>query len=120
MILPYPVVYVEDGIMLLYFTSDTIVDKRYKFVFDKNLNDTLCLFGNLAVPVGLLKNLDLSKQKTIYFMRYDLNSVVADFIGSFTMDEQFIIEMKVQIKLQELQQSSIESNSNKTVTHEAV
>lgn len=118
MILPYPAAYVKNGIILFYFTDKNTVDKKYKFVFDRELNSVFCVFGDFGVPIDLIENLELIKnQTTIYFMRYDFQNVVAEYIGSFTIDEQFIIDMKVQLKLLEMQQSTLEPEPTKNSTY---
>lgn len=108
MILPYPVVYVEDGVILLYFTNEDIKVTAYNFAYYEPADKVLCIFNDFyAVPIDLLEKSTLLRPgNKIYFMRYNFSSVEAVFCNEFTINQDFIIDLKAYSKLRELQKSN--------------
>lgn len=108
MIFPYPIIYVEDGIILLYFTNEKIKVTTYDFTYHESIGRILCIFDNFyVVPIDFFeKNFLLNPGNKIYFMRYNFFEIEAVLCEEFVITQEFIINLKAYNKFWELQKNN--------------
>ncbi|WP_028842930.1 hypothetical protein [Thermodesulfovibrio yellowstonii] len=121
MILPYPVIYLTNSVILNYLVSAdanyTVKGKDYNFVYDESMEDVVCVFSNeFAFPVRLLPE-DLQEGYKIHFMTYTMFDPVASFLYTFQVDKDFIIELKAYLKFIEMSKQNAKVSASSEVTN---
>jgi hypothetical protein len=96
---PFPITETEDGVLLYYYVIDqNLVEQKFnkiKYQLMTYHNMLFCVFNDFwAVPMVIFEKIDLRTQRTLYFVRYDLDSLFSEVFFTFEIDEEFIINYK--------------------------
>lgn len=117
-ILPYPITWVEDGVILYYFITEQINPnsiKKVSFSFKEDLPKDVCVFNEMfAVPLDIIERALQNKLKYLYFMGYNFQNVESWSILSFEISTDFIIEFKSYLRYKELYEKQNQQFSEKT------
>jgi hypothetical protein len=96
---PFPITETEDGVLLYYHVIDqSLVNQKfnkikYQFMFYRDM--IFCVFNDTwAVPMEILEKIDLKNQRTLYFIRYGLDSLFSEVFFTFEIDEEFLVNYK--------------------------